>query len=216
MFANALSPRIPDKLPALRRRQSRRTLLLLIFVISGCVSTRSVSLPELGDWETRKAVLSEADEWEFAGRIGVSAGKEGFNGKLWWRQDGTVVRARISGPLGIGTVFINGNGPELTVTDNDGVETRLDDAETDLRNMYGWTIPVTSLRYWALGIPDPSIPFEGTFEDPGHLLQLQQGSWQVDIREYSEGAGQLLPRRLTAVSGDVKVRLVIDQWSFRR
>jgi outer membrane lipoprotein LolB len=216
VFANALSPRIPDNLIAPRRRKICRALLLTLFVISGCVSIRSVSLPELDDWETRKAVLGEADEWEFAGRIGVSAANEGFNGKLWWRQDGTVVRARISGPLGIGTVFINGNGAELTVTDNDGLETRLDDAETDLRNMYGWTIPVTSLRYWALGIPDPSIPFEATFEDPGHLLQLQQGSWQVDFREYSEGAGQLMPRRLTAVSGDVKVRLVIDQWTFRR
>ncbi|MGI9263364.1 MAG: lipoprotein insertase outer membrane protein LolB, partial [Gammaproteobacteria bacterium] len=72
------------------------------------------------DWESRKAVLTEMDEWEFAGRIGVSAGAEGFNGKIWWRQDGTVFRARISGPLGVGTVFINGDGPELTMTDGDG------------------------------------------------------------------------------------------------
>jgi outer membrane biogenesis lipoprotein LolB len=45
---------------------------------------------------------------------------------------------------------------------------------------------------------------------------IRQGGWQVDIREYRAGGGQPMPRRLTAVSGDVKVRLVIDEWVFRR
>ncbi len=198
------------------RRPIHSVWLLFFITVSGCATTHSVTLPELTDWETRKAVLGGMDEWEFAGRIGVSAGTEGFNGKLWWRQDGTVFRARIGGPLGIGTMFINGNGAELTVTDNDGVDTRLENAEVDLRNRYGWTIPVTSLRYWALGIPDPSGPVETSFEASGQLIQLGQGGWQVAIREYREGAGQPMPRRLTAVSGDVKVRLVIDRWTFRQ
>jgi len=161
-------------------------------------------------------MLGEMDQWEFAGRIGVSAGSEGFNGKLWWRQDGSVFRARISGPFGAGAVFINGNGPELTVTDNDGVATRLEDAEADLRERYGWTIPVESLRHWALGIPDPSAPAQTTFEDPGQLVQIEQGGWLVDIDQYREAAGQLMPRRLKAASSDVKVVLVIDDWTFRQ
>ena len=155
------------------------------------------------------------DEFEFAGRIGVQAGDEGFNGQLWWRQDGVVFRARISGPLGAGTVFINGDGGEITVTGRDGVVTELHDAEAELRQMYGWTIPVTSLRFWALGIPDPASPAETEFGDDGRLAKLHQRNWQVDITQYREGGGQLLPRRLTAVNNDVKVRLVIDNWVFR-
>jgi outer membrane lipoprotein LolB len=169
----------------------------------------------MADWETRKAVLAEADEWEFTGRIGVSAGDEGFNGKLFWRQDGVVFRARISGPFGAGTVFINGVRQELTVTDQDGVATRLDDAEAELRQMYGWTIPVTSLRYWALGIPDPGDPAQTSFGADGQLVQILQSHWQVDYGPYRDSAGQSMPRRLTAVSGDVKVRLIVDDWVFR-
>jgi len=172
-------------------------------------------LPELSDWETRQDILAGVDEFEFAGRIGVHAGDEGFNGQFWWRQDGVVFRVRISGPLGVGTVFINGDRREITVTDADGVVTELHDAEADLRQMYGWTIPVTSLRFWALGIPDPASPAETEFDDAGRLAKLHQRNWQVDITQYSEGAGQLLPRRLTAVNNDVKVRLVIDHWVFR-
>lgn len=216
MFANVLSPTLPDRnLSTLRHLKLRICWLCCAFLL-GCATTRSVDLPEMPDWESRQAILTEMDEWEFAGRIGVSAGTEGFNGKIWWRQDGTVFRARISGPLGVGTVFINGDGPELAMTDKDGVVTELEDAEVDLRVRYGWTIPVTSLRYWALGVPAPGTQAEMTFEDPGELVQLRQGGWQVDIREYREGAGQSMPRRVFAVSGDVKVRLVIDDWTFRR
>jgi len=80
--------------------------------------------------------------------------------------------------------------------------------------MYGWTIPVTSLRFWALGIPDPASAAETEFGDQGRLLSLQQRGWRVDFTQYREGGGQMLPRRLSAVNEDVKVRLVIDNWVF--
>ncbi len=200
---------------AVGRPASRLVLLALIALLAACAIPGGVELPELPDWESRSRVLGGVDEWEFAGRIGVSAGDEGFNGQLWWRQDGSVFRVRISGPLGIGTVFINGNRRELTVTDRDGVVTELHDAEVELRQMYGWTIPVTSLRYWALGIPDPASPAETEFSTDGRLVKLRQQNWEVDITQYREGGGQLMPRRLTAVNDDVKVRLVIDNWVFR-
>lgn len=184
-------------------------------VLSACAARQGVMLPELGDWEARQRILAGVDEWEFAGRIGVSAGDEGFNGQLWWRQDGTVFRARVGGPLGAGTVFINGDGQEVTVTDRDGGVTELENAEAELREMYGWTIPLTSLRFWALGIPDPGSPAETGFGEDGRLETLKQRNWQVDITQYREGGGQLLPRRMNAVSDDVKVRLLIDNWVFR-
>ena len=205
----------PDKVPLLPRRVLHFILPLAVLVLSGCAATRGLDLPDMADWETRKAILAETDEWEFTGRIGVSAGDEGFNGKLFWRQDGVVFRARISGPFGAGTVFINGNRRELAVTDRNGAVTELHDAEVELRQMYGWTIPVTSLRYWALGIPDPAGPAETSFGDDGQLVQILQSHWQVDYGPYRDSAGQLMPRRLTAVNDDVKVRLIVDDWIFR-
>ena len=199
----------------MRRSSPQLALLFLAILISGCVTPTGLALPELSDWQTRQNILAGVDEWEFAGRIGVHAGDEGFNGQLWWRQDGVVFRVRIGGPLGVGTVFLNGDRRELTVTDRDGVVTELHDAEVELRQMYGWTIPVTSLRFWALGIPDPASPAETEFGDDGLLRKLRQENWQVDITLYREGGGQLMPRRLTAVNDDVKVRLVIDNWVFR-
>lgn len=199
----------------MQRLKRNSAVIFSLLVFTGCASNQGLLLPAISDWETRKQILGKTDEWEFAGRIGVSAGTEGFNGKLWWRQDGVVFRARISGPLGVGTIFINGDRRELTLTDRDGVVTEMEDAEIELRERYGWTIPVSSLRYWALGIPDPAAASSENLNDAGMLARLSQGSWQVSFAQYAEGGGQLMPRRLTAVDDDIKVRLVIDDWTFR-
>ena len=105
-------------------------------------------------------MLGRLDEFEFSGRVGVSYADDGFNGKLRWQQSGGAYDARLSGPLGVGTVLISGDGNEAAITDKDGVTTVLPDVEAALYERYGWTIPVDSLRYWALGIPDPRVAAE--------------------------------------------------------
>ena len=120
----------------------------------------------------------------------------------------------MAGPLGIGTVRIEGEGDTVRLTDKDGTETRLENAEADLFWRYGWTIPVTSLRYWALGIPDPAVAAETEVDAEGRLTRLEQGDWSVSISRYAEGGGQPMPRILTATNPDTRVRMVIDRWSF--
>ena len=166
------------------------------------------------DWESRRAILQEVTRWEFQGRIGASAGDEGFNGKLWWWQRDDDFRATISGPLGFGKVKIAGFGSRFTITDKDGAVTEIADAEEDLRARFGWTIPVDSLRFWALGIPDPGFPAVSEFNDDGLLASLEQQGWRVTINQYRAAGNQPMPRRLVAVSDGARVVLVIDDWAF--
>jgi outer membrane lipoprotein LolB len=189
-------------------------LLLSLVMLAGCAVQRGRDLPPLPDWDTRRDILAGLPEWEFKGRIGVSAGDEGFNGNLRWWQKGDLFAGTVSGPLGVGTVRIRGDDARVTVTDNEGEVTELENAEEELRAMYGWTIPVKSLRYWALGIPDPASPAQTDFGSNGQLSRLEQGGWTVSIAEYRAGGGQLMPRRMTAINHDTKVRLVIDDWTF--
>ena len=192
----------------------RTALLALVLFVAGCAAPKGVLLPDIGDWETRQAVLGAQDDWEFSGRIAVRTGDEGFNGKLRYAQDGRGFMATVSGPLGIGTVRLEGDGRRVQLTDKDGNRTVLEDAERDLFLRYGWTIPVRSLRYWALGIPDPGLPAETTLGDDGQLRSLVQGGWQVDITRYGDGGGQLMPTRLKAASEQTRVKLAIHKWSF--
>jgi len=191
-------------------------LALAILVVAGCAATETGrELPDISAWERRTAVLAALDEFEFAGRIGVQAAGDGFNGRFRWEQDESRFDASISGPLGIGTVLIQGDGRHVVVTDNDGETVEMHDVESELYYRYGWTIPVSSLRFWALGIPDPDMPATTEFGAAGELVRLDQAGWSVEISRYREVAGgQQMPGRLTAKNPRTSVRLVIDRWTF--
>lgn len=183
-------------------------------LVAGCASRPVVQLPDLETWDARTRVLANYDNWEFSARIGVKTSDDGFNGKLRWMQEGDAFRATVGGPLGIGTVRIEGDGQSVVLTDKEGNRTQLRDVEADLQYRYGWTIPVRSLRYWALGIPDPDAPAETEFNDEGQLSNLAQRDWIVAITRYRDGGGQLMPNRLTASNSGTRVRIVIDDWLF--
>lgn len=190
-------------------------LLVAVLLLGACATTPdSVDLPELHSWDERVLVLGNVNDWAFKGRIAIKAGDEGFNARFDWDQDGDAFESTVSGPLGIGTVRIEGDGRRVALTDKDGVTTALQDAEAELRWRYGWTIPVTSLRYWALGIPDPAYPAVTEVDTEGRLSRLEQGGWNVEISRYAEGGGQQMPRILTATNPDTRVRMVIDRWIF--
>lgn len=206
MFASVYSP----------ISTSRRVLVVSAVLLAGCATQKGVDLPDISDWDRRSTVLGQVDQFDFNGRIAVKAGDDGFNGKLRWYQDAADFRATVSGPLGIGTVRIEGDDRVVEVTDKDGVTSVLADVEAELYYRYGWTIPVESLRYWALGIPDPRVPADMTFGDAGELTELAQRGWTVSISRYREaGGGQPMPRLLNASNSATNVRLIIDRWVFR-
>ena len=209
-----MSVNVVSLTPSNPARSAIVAILFAALLLTACAGQKSVLLPEITSWNTRTDVLGSREQWEFTGRIGVKAEDDGFNGKLRWIQNADSFQATVSGPLGIGTVRIDGNGESAILTDKDGVRTELKNVEADLLYRYGWTIPVASLRYWALGIPDPAAAYETEFNDDGRLSQLAQRGWDLTISRYRPGAGQMMPNRLTASSASTRVRIVIDNWLF--
>jgi outer membrane lipoprotein LolB len=190
------------------------TVAIAVLLLSGCATQKGVDLPDINAWESRQAVLAELDRWYFTGRIGVKTGNDGFNGKLRWTQDEDSFNATVSGPLGIGTVRIEGNDEGVRITDKVGATTVLRDVESELYYRYGWTIPIESLRYWVLGIPDPRISSETEFDESDRVTRLMQRGWTVDVSAYREAGGQQMPKRLVAASSETTVTLVVDNWVF--
>lgn len=210
MCANAIFPGRPE-----RSYVTLAWLSISLIALSGCATTRQgTSLPDISNWELRQEVLGGLREWQFKGRIAVKAGDEGFDGKFNWSQKDDAFTATVGGPLGIGMVRIEGDDHSIVLTEKDGAETVLVDAELELYYRYGWTIPIASLRYWALGIPDPRTPAETQIDERGRLVQLRQNDWVVEISRYREEAGQEMPRNLTATNTNTRVRMVIDKWIF--
>lgn len=207
MFANDVSPPTSSV-------SKRLALIGAALLLSACATQKSVRLPDMTDWASRTAVLGGVTDWQFSGRIAVSAGVEGFNGKIRWHQQGDTFKATVSGPLGIGTVRVEGDGESVIHTDKHGVRTEMRNAEQDLLYRYGWTIPVKSLRFWALGLPDPSIPAQTELNSEQQLARLEQKDWTVSISRYRSSGGQSMPKLLSATGSETRVRIVFDKWSF--
>lgn len=193
----------------------RLASILLTVVVAGCATQPQVELPPLGNWESRQEILAGLDNWGFSGRIAVRDGDDGFQGGLHWEQRRDYFSARVSGPLGMGTVRIAGDADAISVTDKEGEEIRLQAPEADLKDRYGWQIPIESLRYWALGIPDPANAESLSFGDDGRLAALEQAGWRVLIDSYRPAGDELMPRRIKARRGSAHVTVVIDRWMFR-
>ena len=147
-----------------RNKAAWLSVAALSLLLAGCATPKSAALPDISDWDARKTVLQGLDEWEFSGRIAVKTEDDGFNGKLRWAQNGSSFEATASGPLGAGAVRIEGDGRSVTITDKDGIDIELSDAELEFRLRYGYSIPIRSLRFWALGIPDPAVPADTVIE----------------------------------------------------
>jgi outer membrane lipoprotein LolB len=207
MSANASSPPTTE-----RRRYRSLAALAAALVLSACAAPSVTVLPDLSNWEIRREALARLDAWAFNGRIAVRTAEDGFNGKLRYRQVAGDFEAVMSGPLGIGTVLLERDDGTLLFTDKDGVETVFVDPERDLRLRFGWDVPLDSLRYWALGIPDPARPAETTLDESGQLASMAQGGWDIAVNRYRDAGGQAMPQRLTVSNDATRVVLVIDRW----
>jgi outer membrane lipoprotein LolB len=99
-------------------------------------------------------------------------------------------------------ISLNGAAPSAT-------------ALSQLQERLGFALPVDNLRFWLLGVPDPSSVFELTRNDQDRALHLAQSDWSIDYDRYTATGGDLLPARIVLTRGDVRVRIIVDHWELR-
>ncbi len=186
---------------------------LVCFSLAGCFWPRKPP-PGSVDWEAHRQVLLELDQWQFKGRMALKAGDDGVNGSVTWAQDNTNLDFRFRGPLGVGGFRVHGDQQWLTVETSKGETFELADAVVQLENDMQITVPVRSMRYWILGIPDPQAKAKEVVGESGVLETLSQGDWTVTYKSYRAYDGTELPRKLTIENPSLRLRLAVDRWSF--
>ena len=81
------------------------------------------------------------------------------------------------------------------------------------RARLGFDPPLSSLRYWVLGVPDPGQPAtEALDAEPAAPCGLDAGGLAHRLRSYTVSGGESLPARLTLQRDAVRVRLLVDDW----
>jgi outer membrane lipoprotein LolB len=181
-------------------------------VLAGC-RTLPPTPPPSASWEIRKPQLQRLEHFALRGRVAVAAGSEGFNANLHWTQDGGRSEVTLEGPLGVGGAELTAAGEDLTVVTSRGERIESAAAHAELAARLGFDPPLSSLRYWVLGVPDPKQPASESLDPAQQRLSgLTQGGWHVEYQSYASAGGEALPARLTLQRDAVRVRLLVDDW----
>lgn len=173
-------------------------------------------------WQTRRETLSALQDWSLAGRIAIQAEQESWNAALRWTQQGVDYDISLSSPLGQNVAQLHGDALGVVLRTADG-ELSAQDGESLLYQSLGWRVPVAGLRYWVLGLPDPSASMaeeDYELDAAGRLARLHQSGWDIEMRRYTDINGVELPDKLflsrSTPDGLVDIRLVVEQWQIKQ
>jgi outer membrane lipoprotein LolB len=185
-------------------------VLLCSLLLAACATTRRAPPAPAEVWEQRASDLQREKSWQLDGRAAVAVAAQGWQATLNWRQRGESEEVHLSGPFGVGALVLqrtpnglslNGAPPSDAVTNQ-------------LQEKLGFELPLEHLRFWLLGVPDPSAAFEVKRNEQDRASQLRQADWSIDYDRYMPVAGDVLPAHLVLSREGVRVRIAVDHWQW--
>lgn len=198
----------------LRSAQPRRHYLaglLAPVLLAACATPIETALHPA--WPARQQALSALRDWSVNGRLAVTTEQEGWHVSLYWVQQGPAYSIDLIGPLGQGRVRIQGDAQGVSLRTANGQVQRATDPDDLLAQAVGVRIPLNGLLYWMRGLPDPGQRSVLALDEQGRLSRLEQGGWRIDYLDYMPVAPLELPRRIRATQGEIKVQVVVNEWS---
>jgi outer membrane lipoprotein LolB len=190
--------------------------LIAALAVGGCATIR-VGTDGLSFAE-RRARLEAVPAWEARGSLVVTTPNSSNQPRFSWLQEGEHLTLDIRPRVGPTVLHVEGTPDELVVIAR-GDRHVLTDPEAQLPTLIegGWWIPVTSLRSWLLGLPDPEYRADSDRGTDGTLERLAQRLWDVEYTAYQLVAtpqgDTLLPRTIELKHGDLALRVTLAQWA---
>jgi outer membrane lipoprotein LolB len=206
------------------------TALAMALALAGCVSLderRAPAAPAVVSTVSAAAERAEAarvaavraqSQWAFQGRVAVNKGRNGGNGRIDWQQQDRQYEVELSAPVTRQSWKLTGDSHHEggRLEGMEGGTREGEDAQQLLLDATGWDIPVNQLPDWVRGLVagDTAAAARIERDGEGRPRRVEQMGWQVQYLDWfpAEGDRPVLPRRIEAVNGDAKVRLVVDSW----
>jgi len=195
-------------------------VLALVALLPGCAprNVRPVAAPDPIRAEQlqsqRESQLFERDEFDLAGRIAISDGKDGGSGRFDWQQRGRKYSLRFVAPVTARNWRLEVQPGQALLIESNGAIRIADSAEALLQRELRWHLPSDSLRYWVLGMRAPGAESTLEFAADGRLSVLRQAGWEIRYVEFDQSQDPPLPRKLFARSGEHQVRISVRSWAF--
>ena len=196
-------------------RIARFALLSFAALLTACESTPEVIPVDdpQRSWAEHQEQLAAIDQWLALGKLGIQSAEESWSAGLSWRQDRDDFTIRLTGPLGQGLMELRGTAQAVELRTSDGDIYRAVTAEELMQTHAGWQVPLSGLRHWILGRPDPAAGIVDLQLDPGgRLAELRQLGWHIRYERYGEFDGVALPTKLTLENARLRAKLAVRRW----
>lgn len=187
-------------------------VLLGLLLVSGCATRTPLPTRDLaGEWARHLARVDQWQAWRLEGRVAVRHAEEGWHAGIRWSHSPGSFELQLSGPLGQGSVWLQGDREGVVL--NDGRQRReADDPEQLLERELGWRLPLDGLTDWVKGAPHGEVGARMELDAEGRLARLEQSGWTIRYLKYEAQEGTDLPTRLVLESPQVRLKLIVDQW----
>jgi outer membrane lipoprotein LolB len=174
--------------------------------MSGCSLMPVEPVLQYGKVNTRH--LANLPAWSFEGRLAVTDARDSWSASVDWQHaDLAGEQIKLAGPLGQGAAVIRLKDQVVSIDRGGGKIESSADPEQFISQQLGVFVPVQSLRYWVLGMPEPSMAFSEDAEG------FTQAGWKVAFKEMQLVGLETLPKKIMVVNKLVKIKLVIDDWN---
>lgn len=160
-----------------------------------------------------QADMAAFSHWRLEGRIAVQTSADAFQASLSWEHEGRQDRVQVSGPFSQGAFSIILQDDLIFIRDSSGHTRSSRDVSALVRQELGFDVPLSGLRYWVLGVAEPSAgTAKVSYDETGRLQQLQQDGWTLDFQHFVQVGDFLLPQKLAARGSDIRLKLFVDEW----
>ena len=162
--------------------------------------------PEVHYSKIAREHLYKLERWSFEGRLALTGKNDSWSASINWGHRTDDEKIKLSGPLGQGATVIQLTGDLVTIDRGDGQAQSSTQPEAFINQQLGMFVPVHSLRYWVVGLPEPTSAFVET------AAGFMQDGWLIEYKQMQPVDDQSMPRKITVTNEQVKLKLIIDQW----
>ena len=184
---------------------------LMLITQAGCSHLSRPQAGRLPGGSASPYSLAELETWHLEGRMGIQTRNDAWQAHIVWDHELRQDRVQVLGPLNQGAVSIVLREGMIYIHPGSGEAVLSREPEQALRERLGFAVPLYSVRYWILGLPDPLHPHVMADDTEGNPLFRHTG-WEIGQSDFRLEHGYRIPGRLRIQGEDVKLKLVIDQW----
>ncbi len=196
---------------AMNFRKTAPAWIAIIFGLAGC----AVNPTDATDRAIESAAIAAApyvDRFKLTARVSVRVADKLDVIKIVWSHQPPHEHLAIFTPFGsqIAEIVSNREGATLRRTDNDQAPLRADSVANLMASAVGVRVEPFALARWLQGFDLQSTWDTAVFPDAS-----PRRTWQVEAENFRVIDGARVATRVTAISGDTVVRVVIDEFGVR-